>query len=434
MATFVPPQLSTVAPVSAGPEPKPIPEFLRETVRLLQPSGKFLDFSFQDGDLIPLYNSPSITSYTTFEHRPQMWEIAQSERFHLPVSGVQPIIHRGRWQDVLLLAQPAAPYDTVLLHSVEFGQLSAVLFTLLTDFTTVGSRIASYAPYDWFETHKDTIAAIPGLNVQRKEHIITGNNSCTRVYILLFTVQSELSRPVLEQQLFLKSNADALRLEQQITTQMERQRQALALSEDVKKRSPKCGVIVIDNFYNNAHQVREFALKQEFSVKGNYPGQRTVSYATEDIKAAIQNYVQVFGGKITDFPIPRSHADGERVYNGSFQYTTSRDRSWVHVDGYNNWAAVVYLTPDAPLTSGTGFYRFHDGVGCERDQQFITNKAETDKYSQDMTKWELVDRVGNVFNRLVMFDSTRYHMSMDYFGDCKENGRLFQLFFFSTEC
>jgi hypothetical protein len=35
-------------------------------------------------------------------------------------------------------------------------------------------------------------------------------------------------------------------------------------------------------------------------------------------------------------------------------------------------------------------------------------------------------------NRLVLFNAHRYHMSMDYFGDTKENGRLFQTFFFST--
>jgi hypothetical protein len=63
----------------------------------------------------------------------------------------------------------------------------------------------------------------------------------------------------------------------------------------------------------------------------------------------------------------------------------------------------------------------------------LGNKAETDKWSQDLTKWKEVDRVGNVFNRLILFNSNRFHMSMDYFGDSKENGRFFQVFFFSTE-
>jgi hypothetical protein len=63
----------------------------------------------------------------------------------------------------------------------------------------------------------------------------------------------------------------------------------------------------------------------------------------------------------------------------------------------------------------------------------MDNKEEIDNFSQDMTKWELIDRVGNVFNRLILFNSKRYHMSLDYFGNSKENGRLFQVFFFSTE-
>ena len=65
--------------------------------------------------------------------------------------------------------------------------------------------------------------------------------------------------------------------------------------------------------------------------------------------------------------------------------------------------------------------------------QILNNKSNVDNHSQDLTKWEMVDRVGNVFNRLVLFNATRYHMSMDYFGTDKMNGRLFQTFFFDTE-
>lgn len=206
------------------------------------------------------------------------------------------------------------------------------------------------------------------------------------------------------------------------------------LSDDLQTRIPSCGLIIIDNFYNNPYDTRKYILTQEFLVRGNYPGQRTISYANIHLKDTIQKYVEPFGGKITDFLIPKedgSNASG--IYNGSFQFTTSRDRSWVHIDGFNNWAGVLYLTPDAPLTAGTSFYQFHDGATCNRDIEILENKEETDRFSQDMTKWKKVDEVGNVFNRLILFNANRFHMSMDYFGDNKENGRLFQVFFFSTE-
>ena len=52
---------------------------------------------------------------------------------------------------------------------------------------------------------------------------------------------------------------------------------------------------------------------------------------------------------------------------------------------------------------------------------------------RDYTKWDLVDQLGNKFNRLVMYRSDNYHVSLDYFGKDLETGRLFQVFFFTSE-
>lgn len=206
------------------------------------------------------------------------------------------------------------------------------------------------------------------------------------------------------------------------------------LIEDISKRPPSCGLIVIDNFYKNAIETRDYILTQDFKVRGNYPGQRTRSFANQGLKDIIQEYVLPFGGKITVFPMPNeSNENDNDIYNGAFQYTVSRDRSWVHVDGFNNWAGVLYMTPDAPISSGTGFYKYKDGTTYETDIEIMNNKTEIDSFCQDMTKWEQVDKVGNIFNRLILFNSKRYHMSLDYFGDSKYNSRLFQVFFFSTE-
>ena len=228
------------------------------------------------------------------------------------------------------------------------------------------------------------------------------------------------------------NNVDEV-INQDVTSKMKfNSDQNTKLFNHILKREPSCGLIIVDNFYHNPMETRNYILKQEFSVRGNYPGQRSKSYANDHLKEIIQRYVEPFGGKITEFPIPMDD-DSIDVYNGAFQYTTSIDRSWVHTDSWNNWAGIVFLTPDAPLSSGTGFYRFKDGAMCEEDGKILNNKVAVDRCSQDLTKWEIVDRVGNVFNRLVLFNSKRYHMSQDYFGDTKENGRLFQVFFFSTE-
>jgi hypothetical protein len=187
--------------------------------------------------------------------------------------------------------------------------------------------------------------------------------------------------------------------------------------------------LTIDDFYSNPIEVREFALKQEFKVRGNYPGQRTEPFLTDNTRQKIKEILYPFAGEITWW-------GGE--YTGSFQYTTAADRSWIHADSTTDWAAVCYLTPDAPLSSGTGLFR-HKETGWsnfdykrENDVEYMKG-APSGHDMQDYTKWEIVDRVGNVFNRLIMYRADNYHVSLDYFGKDMYDGRLFQVFFFNTE-
>ena len=51
--------------------------------------------------------------------------------------------------------------------------------------------------------------------------------------------------------------------------------------------SSKSNLIVIDNFYKNPEKVREFALNEEYSISGNYPGIRTKSFASLELKYII---------------------------------------------------------------------------------------------------------------------------------------------------
>ena len=182
----------------------------------------------------------------------------------------------------------------------------------------------------------------------------------------------------------------------------------------------KTNIIVTDNFYSNPDAVRNFALQQEFSQQGNYPGARTKTFLTQDVKDAVQTIIWNAAGEVTDW-----HArDG---FTGSYQITTARDRSWIHSDHFNTWAAVCYLTPNAPTSSGTGLFR-HRATGAVR-----ANELEGTYDSQDMTQWELVDVISNRYNRLALYRGDLFHSSLDYFGQDLYTGRLFQLFFISTQ-
>jgi hypothetical protein len=187
---------------------------------------------------------------------------------------------------------------------------------------------------------------------------------------------------------------------------------------------------IIDNFYSDVDEVRNFALQQEYPVSGNYPGKRTKSFLNDSMKETIESIVLPFYGKVINW--------SEDSYTGSYQYTTSRDRSWIHADQTTKWVGVCYLTPNAPLSSGTGLFK-HIPTGLTMapknpDGTYnIELLNQINKDSQDMTKWELVDRIANVYNRLVLYRGDHFHISLDYFGQDINDGRLFQTFFFDTE-
>jgi hypothetical protein len=203
------------------------------------------------------------------------------------------------------------------------------------------------------------------------------------------------------------------------------------LTEFRKNQPSVCNLIIIDNFYENPEEVRNFALLQMFEEsKNDYPGKRTIPFLSEELKNKIQLIVEPFGGKIIKFS-----NNNNDDYNGCFQYATSCDKTWIHHDaleiGVLNWGGVIYLSPDAPLSSGTGFFKYIDGTMNSFEEKIIDSDCK--KYSKDYSKWELVDKVGNIYNRLVLFNSSRFHASLDYFGKNKNDGRLFQVFFFTTK-
>ena len=178
---------------------------------------------------------------------------------------------------------------------------------------------------------------------------------------------------------------------------------------------------IIENFYSNPIETREFALKQQFDVIGNYPGARTQPCSGEYINNIKAEFERILNKRITYWP---------EEYNTSFQITLENDRTWVHHDNTTEWAGVVYLTPNAPVDSGTGIYRHKtSGIFMHTEDAAIDyNIAPSNEED-----WELIAFSGNIFNRLVLYKGSYYHRSVvPGFGKTKEEGRLFQTFFFST--
>jgi hypothetical protein len=180
-------------------------------------------------------------------------------------------------------------------------------------------------------------------------------------------------------------------------------------------------VLVKDNFYEDPDSVREFALKQQFVENLNYyKGQRTFK---KFLFPGIRERFEALLGT----PIKRWENMGA---NGVFQFCTASEQLVYHADT-QLYAGAIYLTPNAPVECGTSLFRSKANPEVRRwPQEGFTYDQVFPTGHYDSTIFELVDIVGNVYNRLVLWDAHLLHSASGYFGDKLENSRLFHLFFF----
>jgi hypothetical protein len=182
--------------------------------------------------------------------------------------------------------------------------------------------------------------------------------------------------------------------------------------------------MIYDNFYSNPLDVRNFALSLPFTVTGNFPGARTESMEGLNFHNAKTMFETLLRKKISWWPAQ---------YNTSFQYTTEDSKTWIHYDD-TDWAAVLYLTPDAPLDSGTAIYMHNETKIYKLDKNDPKTDMNGSQDVNDTSKWTPIIQTANIFNRLIIYRGNYYHRSVRAgFGKNQFDGRLFQTFFFNTE-
>jgi hypothetical protein len=191
--------------------------------------------------------------------------------------------------------------------------------------------------------------------------------------------------------------------------------------------------LVVDNFYENPNEVREYALSLEFEYNIAYhKGKRTKERVW--FPGVKEFFEKVLDKKITSWD--------NQPANGVFQYCIAEDPLVIHTDS-QKYAAAIYLTPNAPAESGTNFYRHKKvniGKAPTQEDCILHDKSKEELYWDmfqgnfyDFTPWEKIDTVANVYNRMAIWNAQLVHAAGQYFGDTKENGRLFHLYFFDAE-
>jgi uncharacterized protein DUF6445 len=196
-------------------------------------------------------------------------------------------------------------------------------------------------------------------------------------------------------------------------------------------------VQIADRFYTNPDKIRQKALAMEYSEPEEVTGWRTQVWQPRAIKKLIEKKFRV---QIDYWDDSRSIEGGNGVFFTAFSKGERAERVKVHFDEPPDWLSLlVYLTPNAPADCGTSFWQhretgltakptWRDAVRLGLSREELRQVIERDGWNGKA--WIEIDRIGNVYNRAVMFPAGLFHSATHHFGHDLSDGRLYQSFHF----
>ena len=234
--------------------------------------------------------------------------------------------------------------------------------------------------------------------------------------------------------------------------------------------------VVVDDFFSDPDDVVKFghSLGLKDYVLG-YPGRRTHSLNKTHpsfANALMKKIFSVYFSDPSKVSCETASITFQLIPKFSENKEDSRNAGWVHKDAHgvrscrNKLSGVIYLTPNSQLKTGTSIFNvkkecepylsgynnldmnqipmkswfqehraqaLHASYSGAFDlllqQEFNLNREEI---SKDKEKWngyfEPSTVVGNIYNRVILFDGNEYHSANNYYHE-NEGERFFIVFF-----
>ena len=229
--------------------------------------------------------------------------------------------------------------------------------------------------------------------------------------------------------------------------------------------SYKISSIIVEDFYDNPDEVREYALKCNWerpigaSVDNNwYSTSQNQAYITNENISKLEN---IIGIDIDKKHFKSNYADGGCGWNAVFHVKMSGSdfcQNGIHnhvTDGLNSpklsinnlgYSAIVNLTPNnlAFDNGGQDIWKSEMGIEWYNSEELVNDSwpmvgfcregankpAPVEINHHKFGKWKLLSRVQYRYNTAVIMPSDVWHAGSDGWGDSIENGRMIQTFFF----
>lgn len=197
-------------------------------------------------------------------------------------------------------------------------------------------------------------------------------------------------------------------------------------------------VTVVENFYQNPDAIRRFALSQKYKFRSQIKGADYVfpGCRTKDLSLINKPLYASVSEKIHALFHNSEHDHMRWSITTSFQSVSAEyEKGVIHADQNTVFAAVLYLTPNAPLEAGTSIFKPNQSFDQgkyewhlkENDKRFDEGIIAMDTGYHSM--FDEVVRVNNVYNTLILYEGRHYHAANQFFGKTLKDSRLAQVFF-----
>lgn len=207
-------------------------------------------------------------------------------------------------------------------------------------------------------------------------------------------------------------------------------------------RKPQLGrdYWIRDQVLPNAEQVAERCLAKEVWEKGfpyrneTWPGMRAAQALLPEELAPLETWVKECTGasRLWQERTP----EGTSLNHNVAQLVGEKESGpRPHTDSLRlcRYAAVLYLTPQAPKHTGTSFYRLRMPSGALGGNTCPSPHANLREAlgikGLPLEAWKEDVSVPNVFNRLLLYRADLVHSASAYFGDAPRTRRLTAVFF-----
>lgn len=197
-------------------------------------------------------------------------------------------------------------------------------------------------------------------------------------------------------------------------------------------------VQIVDDFYPNPDKLRQKAMEMSYTEPEDLVGWRTQAYQPRGIKELIEKKfrlrVKYWEEDVTAIE------DSNGVFFSAFSKGDHAETAGVHFDTPGTWIMLlIYLSPNAPYEAGTSLWQHKKtrltAMPTRKDSERLGIDLEEllqipERDGHDRRRWKEIDRVGNVYNRAVIFPCGLFHSASKHFGSNRSNGRLYQSFHF----